>query len=179
MNRDGPHYAATIVDSHHPHHYNNRPSRTKTTRWTPEETRRFYMALRQCGTDFTTMELMFPHRDRAQLKVCTWVLTTTCMDVCVGVGMRYGICMCVCGCICRCGHGCVGMWVRGILVDRRPPERSAPSADDDDYKPNNTPVMFLPNQNKFKKEEKEHRDLVYRYLDSQVGSRPLSAGGAC
>ena len=68
---------------------------------------------------------------------------------------------------------------QGILVDRRPPERSAPSADDDDYKPNNTPVMFLPNQNKFKKEEKEHRDLVYRYLDSQVGSRPLSAGGAC
>ena len=46
-----------------------RQHRTKTTRWTPDETRRFYMALRQCGTDFTTMELMFPTRDRAQLKV--------------------------------------------------------------------------------------------------------------
>lgn len=64
--------------------------RTKTTRWTTEETRKFYMALRQFGTDFTTMELMFPGtRDRRQLK------------------------------------------------------------------------------NKFKKEERERPDLVYRYLDSQ------------
>lgn len=63
--------------------------RTRTSRWTAEETKRFYAALRQCGTDFTTMELMFPSRDRAQLK------------------------------------------------------------------------------NKFKREEREHPDLVYRYLDCQ------------
>ena len=49
--------------------YNSFTTRTKTTRWTAEETRKFYMALRQCGTDFTTMELIFlGSRDRAQLK---------------------------------------------------------------------------------------------------------------
>lgn len=65
------------------------PHRKQTKRWTVEETRDFYKALRQFGTDFTTMEVMFPQRDRRQLK------------------------------------------------------------------------------NKFKKEERERPDLVYRYLDSQ------------
>ena len=50
--------------------YNSFTNRTKTTRWTEDETRLFYQALRQCGTDFTTMaSLLFEgKRDRAQLK---------------------------------------------------------------------------------------------------------------
>jgi hypothetical protein len=63
------------------------PNRTKTTRWTPEETRRFYMALRQCGTDFTTMELMFPTRDRAQLKVRVCLIVFVCVPVCACAGV--------------------------------------------------------------------------------------------
>jgi hypothetical protein len=50
--------------------YNSFTSRTRATRWTDAETRLFYQALRQCGTDFTTMaSLLFAgRRDRAQLK---------------------------------------------------------------------------------------------------------------
>lgn len=40
-------------------------------RWFPwgiEETRQFYEALRQCGTDFTLLQAFFPSRTRKQLK---------------------------------------------------------------------------------------------------------------
>ena len=40
----------------------------RALRWEPEETIRFYKALRICGTDFSLMETMFPCRDRKQLK---------------------------------------------------------------------------------------------------------------
>lgn len=76
--------AAISIDSHNPNPTAPHHISTKTTRWTPDETRRFYMALRQCGTDFTTMELMFPHRDRAQLKVRVYVFA--CVQVCVKGG---------------------------------------------------------------------------------------------
>ena len=56
--------------------YNSFTKRQKTSRWTVEETRKFYLALRQCGTDFTTMESFFDggedgtstKRNRKQLK---------------------------------------------------------------------------------------------------------------
>mmetsp|Transcript_76 Transcript_76/g.153 ORF Transcript_76/g.153 Transcript_76/m.153 type:complete len:322 (+) Transcript_76:92-1057(+) len=37
--------------------------------WGLEETKHFYEALRQCGTDFTLMQAFFPHRTRKQLKL--------------------------------------------------------------------------------------------------------------
>lgn len=36
--------------------------------WTERETIRFYRALNQCGTDFSMMLSLFPHRTRAELK---------------------------------------------------------------------------------------------------------------
>mmetsp|Transcript_8767 Transcript_8767/g.12499 ORF Transcript_8767/g.12499 Transcript_8767/m.12499 type:complete len:582 (+) Transcript_8767:15-1760(+) len=54
--------------------YNSFTTRQKTTRWTIEETRKFYISLRQCGTDFSTMESFFNgsddenKRNRKQLK---------------------------------------------------------------------------------------------------------------
>mmetsp|Transcript_1669 Transcript_1669/g.2643 ORF Transcript_1669/g.2643 Transcript_1669/m.2643 type:complete len:290 (+) Transcript_1669:138-1007(+) len=36
--------------------------------WGIEETKRFYEALRQCGTDFSLMQVFFPRRTRKQLK---------------------------------------------------------------------------------------------------------------
>ena len=38
------------------------------SRWTPEETKSFFNALRSTGLDFTLMEAFFPNRDRKQLK---------------------------------------------------------------------------------------------------------------
>ena len=43
-------------------------SRVQTERWGLEETRRFYTALQQFGTDFTLMQSMFPTRNQRQLK---------------------------------------------------------------------------------------------------------------
>lgn len=40
----------------------------KYERWAPEETRQFYAALQQCGTDFTLMQSYFPGRTQRQLK---------------------------------------------------------------------------------------------------------------
>ncbi|KAJ1455948.1 hypothetical protein M885DRAFT_518847 [Pelagophyceae sp. CCMP2097] len=37
-------------------------------RWGLEETRRFYSAVQQCGTDFTLMQSLFPSRTQRQLK---------------------------------------------------------------------------------------------------------------
>ncbi len=54
--------------------YRSFTSREKSIRWTVEETRKFYLALRQCGTDFTTMANFFDgsdgkrKRSRKQLK---------------------------------------------------------------------------------------------------------------
>jgi hypothetical protein len=42
--------------------------RTQTEKWSAEEIDRFYMALRQCGTDFTMIEQFFPDRDRRQIR---------------------------------------------------------------------------------------------------------------
>jgi len=41
--------------------------RKSVKRWTEEETRIFYMALRQCGQDFTMIAEFFPTRDRRQI----------------------------------------------------------------------------------------------------------------
>ena len=43
-------------------------SSSRCERWGLEETRRFYSALRQYGTDFTSMQSMFPGRNQRQLK---------------------------------------------------------------------------------------------------------------
>lgn len=40
--------------------------------WGIEETKQFYEALRQCGTDFSLMQAFFPHRTRKQLKLKFW-----------------------------------------------------------------------------------------------------------
>jgi len=54
--------------------YNSFTKRQKTQRWSVDETRKFYVALRQCGTDFSTMESFFDgadegnERTRKQLK---------------------------------------------------------------------------------------------------------------
>lgn len=54
--------------------YNSFTKRQKTSRWTVEETKNFFLALRQCGTDFSTMESFFTGEDgttkrtRKQLK---------------------------------------------------------------------------------------------------------------
>jgi transcription factor TFIIIB component B'' len=37
--------------------------------WGLEETRMFYQALRQCGTEFSMMQSFFPHRSRRELKL--------------------------------------------------------------------------------------------------------------
>ncbi|RYH29991.1 hypothetical protein EON65_06635 [archaeon] len=44
---------------------NKKPSRA----WGIEETRLFYQALRQCGTEFSMMQTFFPHRTRRELKL--------------------------------------------------------------------------------------------------------------
>jgi len=48
--------------------YSSYTNRTRTERWGIEETRRFYSALQQCGTDFTLMLTQFPGRTQKQLK---------------------------------------------------------------------------------------------------------------
>lgn len=52
--------------------YNSFTNRMKTQHWKLDDTRLFYSALRQCGTDFSTMELMYEGFDepktRKQLK---------------------------------------------------------------------------------------------------------------
>jgi len=42
--------------------------RSRPDRWSVEETRRFYRALRKCGADFTLIQRMFPDRSRRQIK---------------------------------------------------------------------------------------------------------------
>jgi len=42
--------------------------RASNARWSADETKRFYHAMRQCGTDFSMMEMIMPGRKRAQLK---------------------------------------------------------------------------------------------------------------
>ena len=48
--------------------YSSFTGRAHTERWGDAETRRFYLALRECGTDFTTMLPRFPGRTQRQLK---------------------------------------------------------------------------------------------------------------
>jgi len=48
--------------------YSSFTDRTRTERWGIEETRRFYRALQQCGTDFSLMLTQFPGRTQKQLK---------------------------------------------------------------------------------------------------------------
>ncbi len=54
--------------------YNSFTKRQKVKRWSVQETRKFFLALRQCGTDFSTMENFFDGTDggnkrtRKQLK---------------------------------------------------------------------------------------------------------------
>jgi hypothetical protein len=42
--------------------------RSRPQRWTAEETKSFYRALRQCGTDFSMMQMFLEGRTRSQLK---------------------------------------------------------------------------------------------------------------
>jgi transcription factor TFIIIB component B'' len=43
-------------------------TRSKPSRWGVDETRAFYKALRQCGSDFSMMQMFLPGRTRSQLK---------------------------------------------------------------------------------------------------------------
>eukprot|EP00128_Syssomonas_multiformis_P014835 Colp12_sorted_trinity150504_noHs@17256 len=43
-------------------------NREKVSRWTKEETQKFYLALSMCGTDFGLIHALFKHRSRAQIK---------------------------------------------------------------------------------------------------------------
>mmetsp|Transcript_8044 Transcript_8044/g.30201 ORF Transcript_8044/g.30201 Transcript_8044/m.30201 type:complete len:389 (-) Transcript_8044:6-1172(-) len=49
--------------------YSSFQKRTPTDRWTVSETKKFFQALQMCGTDFTMMLPIFPHRNRKQLKM--------------------------------------------------------------------------------------------------------------
>eukprot|EP00607_Mallomonas_marina_P008887 CAMPEP_0182421530 /NCGR_PEP_ID=MMETSP1167-20130531/6958_1 /TAXON_ID=2988 /ORGANISM="Mallomonas Sp, Strain CCMP3275" /LENGTH=357 /DNA_ID=CAMNT_0024598773 /DNA_START=165 /DNA_END=1238 /DNA_ORIENTATION=+ len=49
--------------------YSSFLNRPKLMGWSIEETRRFYQALRQCGTDFSLMQAFFPGRTRRHLKL--------------------------------------------------------------------------------------------------------------
>ncbi|KAL7448455.1 hypothetical protein ACHAWC_000638, partial [Mediolabrus comicus] len=42
--------------------------RSRPQRWSADETKSFYRALRQCGTDFSMMQMFLPGRTRSQLK---------------------------------------------------------------------------------------------------------------
>eukprot|EP00750_Incisomonas_marina_P004978 INCI13532.1.p1 GENE.INCI13532.1~~INCI13532.1.p1 ORF type:complete len:490 (-),score=94.46 INCI13532.1:1516-2913(-) len=42
--------------------------RDAAERWSVEETRKFFRALKQCGTDFTMLAMLFPNRTRKQIK---------------------------------------------------------------------------------------------------------------
>jgi hypothetical protein len=42
--------------------------RTQPSRWSVDETKAFYRALRQCGTDLSMMQMFIPNRTRGQLK---------------------------------------------------------------------------------------------------------------
>ena len=42
--------------------------RVISNRWSPKETDLFYEAISMCGTDFSIIETLFPHRSRAQIK---------------------------------------------------------------------------------------------------------------
>ena len=48
--------------------YSSFLNRKKPARWGLEETRLFYSAVQQCGTEFSLMQTFFPHRTRKELK---------------------------------------------------------------------------------------------------------------
>ncbi|XP_003724124.2 transcription factor TFIIIB component B'' homolog [Strongylocentrotus purpuratus] len=48
--------------------YSSFVTRKRTATWTEKDTRRFYIALSAVGTDFTTINAMFPSRTRAEIK---------------------------------------------------------------------------------------------------------------
>ena len=58
-----------IVEGLHPTaKYSSFSDKIYSPTWGIEETRLFYDALRQCGTDFTLMQAFFPTRTRKQIK---------------------------------------------------------------------------------------------------------------
>ena len=48
--------------------YYSYSNRTAPEKWSADETRKFYRAISQCGTDFSLIERMFPNRTRRQIK---------------------------------------------------------------------------------------------------------------
>jgi transcription factor TFIIIB component B'' len=42
--------------------------RVTSNRWSPQETNLFFDAVRMCGTDFSMIESLLPHRSRSQIK---------------------------------------------------------------------------------------------------------------
>jgi hypothetical protein len=42
--------------------------RSRADRWSPEETRLFFRALSMCQTDFSLINMLFPKRNRRQIK---------------------------------------------------------------------------------------------------------------
>ena len=48
--------------------YDSYTNRTTNRKWGVDETKSFYRALRQCGSDFSMMQMFLPNRTRGQLK---------------------------------------------------------------------------------------------------------------
>ncbi|KAL3804524.1 hypothetical protein HJC23_002563 [Cyclotella cryptica] len=55
-----------IIQAKHDSYLTN--PRTRPSRWSVDETKAFYRALRQCGTDLSMMQIFLPNRTRGQLK---------------------------------------------------------------------------------------------------------------
>ena len=62
-------YAEVVEDKCRKTTYQSFSKSKKGNAWGLEETRQFYGALRQCGTDFTVIQTLFPTRNRRQMKL--------------------------------------------------------------------------------------------------------------
>ena len=62
-------YTEVVGETRAPTTYKSFLPKQFTGSWGIEETRQFFLALQQCGTDFTMMQAFFPNRSRRQLKL--------------------------------------------------------------------------------------------------------------
>eukprot|EP01039_Chlorochromonas_danica_P004113 gene4114-4507_t len=68
-NKDDQEYEEVVEGLHAGSRYSSYSHRKQGRTWGLEETRLFYQALRQCGTEFSMMQSFFPHRTRRELKL--------------------------------------------------------------------------------------------------------------
>eukprot|EP00981_Chlorochromonas_danica_P011913 scaffold4347_cov269-Ochromonas_danica.AAC.3 len=74
-NKDDQEYEEVVEGLHASSRYSSYSHRKQGRTWGLEETRLFYQALRQCGTEFSMMQSFFPHRTRRELKLKFFRLT--------------------------------------------------------------------------------------------------------